>query len=424
MQYPEPLAPRGGVMRDAASNQRTCLRWLFMIQLVSMGAMEMSAPFWPLHLAALGQLSGPGLAFASSAAYAGPMLMAIGFTPWWGRLGDRLGHKPMLLRALLALAATQLWIACADDTLSILLARLVQGALGGFIAAAQAYGAGLVRGEQRASLMANLQVATAIGAMLGPLAGGWWFGSVGFAALNLVAALTCLCCALLAWRVLPATSSANAHLSPDQAALQTAPAPTPRPFSFAAVQGLLLAIVLVQTGKMMPQTFFGLFAQQVLHSSPWLIGLCHGAPALGLCLAAPFWGKRFDAQPGAAVLTQVEWICWACAAIVAIQASSTNIVCFVLARVLWGVALAALLPVFYGLLSSQTASCHQGQVLGLGNSAAKVGALLGAAAGGLVLAWLPIRYAFWPVVALYGLSAIVMRLLRKQSVAALHSAAI
>lgn len=421
-------------MRDAASNQRTGLRWLFMIQLVSMGAMEMSAPFWPLHLAALGQLSGTSLALASSAAYAGPMLMAIGFTPWWGRLGDRLGHKPMLLRALLALAATQLWIACADDTLSILLARLVQGALGGFIAAAQAYGAGLVRGEQRASLMARLQVATAIGAMLGPLAGGWLFGTSGFAALNLVAALVCLCCALLAWRVLPkpatpataataATPAATpAHPAPDQAAPQTAP--TTRPFSFAAVQGLLLAIVLVQTGKMMPQTFFGLYAQQVLHSSPWLIGLCHGAPALGLCLAAPFWGKRFDAQPGAAVLTQVEWICWACAAIVAIQASSTNIVCFVLARVLWGVGLAALLPVFYGLLSSQTASCHQGQVLGLGNSAAKVGALLGAAAGGLVLAWLPIRYAFWPVVALYGLSAIVMRLLRKQSVAAPHSAAI
>jgi len=34
----------------------TTTRWLFALQLVAMGAMEMSGPFWPLHLRRLGGL--------------------------------------------------------------------------------------------------------------------------------------------------------------------------------------------------------------------------------------------------------------------------------------------------------------------------------------------------------------------------------
>lgn len=393
-------------MAGPAIGSRAVLRWLFVIQLVSMGAMEMSAPFWPLHLRALGQLSSHALAWASGIAYAGPMLMAMCFTPWWGRLGDRNGHKPMLLRALVALAATQLWIATADDTVTILVARLVQGALAGFIAAAQAYGACLATGDKRSSLMAKLQVATAVGAMTGPLAGGWIFDAFGFRSLNVVAAAICLACAIVASLVLPAASALASTPSSGTGPQQ--------PFALGAVHGLLLAIVLVQTGKMMPQTFFGLFAEQVLHTPAWVTGLCYGAPALGLCIAAPFWGKRFDNQPRAMVLSQVEWICWACAAIVAVQAISHELTLFVLARLLWGVCLAALLPVFYGLLSRAADAQHQGRVLGAGNSAAKAGALLGAGAGGLTLAWIPIQYAFWPVVAIYALAAIGLRVIRKR----------
>ena len=402
-----------------AIDSRTALRWLFIIQLVSMGAMEMSAPFWPLHLRALGQLSPHALAWASGIAYAGPMVMAMCFTPWWGRLGDRTGHKPMLLRALIALAITQLWVATADDTVSILVARLVQGALAGFIAAAQAYGVCLVASNRRGSLMANLQVATAIGSVVGPLAGGWIFDAFGFRSLNVVAAVVCFVCAIAVWRVLPAASPLSSQESAGKS--------TERPFALGAVYGLLIAIVLVQTGKMMPQTFFGLFAEQVLHAPAWVTGLCYGATALGLCIAAPFWGKRFEGQAGATVLRQVEWICWACVVIVAVQAINHDLIVFIVARVLWGVCLGALLPVFYGLLSRDTDAHDQGRVLGAGNSAAKAGALLGAGAGGLTLGWIPIQYAFWPVVAVYAVAAIGLRVIRRKrdlTPVADHSAAI
>jgi len=393
------------------------LRWLFAIQLLSMGAMEMSGPFWPLQLRALGDPPG-GLAVASAVAYAGPLVTAMLFTPLWGRIGDRVGHKPMLLRALLALAATQLWLAYATSGTVVLLVRLLQGALAGFIAAAQAYGAGLVPRAERGALMARLQVATALGSVLGPSTGGLVFSSLGFMAVNAAAAAICLACALCAAIVLP-----------QQRAAVHAPAPASRDEDAgtargiagngmgSVVVGLLAGIVLVQAGKMMPQGFFSLYAEQVLHAPPWLTGLCYGATAVGLCLFAPFWAKRFKDRSRAWVLQRIEWICWACVGIVALQAMGRSITLVLAARLAWGIAMAALLPVFYALLSQEVDDAQQGRVLGAGNSAAKAGALLGAGAGGLAMAWLPLEQVFWSVAALYVVAALGLRTWRGRVIA-------
>jgi len=385
----------------------TATRWLFALQLVAMGAMEMSGPFWSVHLRRLGDLSPHALAWTSAIAYAGPMAMAMCTTPWWGRLGDRVGHKTMLLRALLALAATQWWIAATDGVAIILAVRLLQGALAGTIAAAQAYGARLVTRQARGALMAQLQVAAALGSVAGPVLGGWLFDARGFGAVNVWAGAACLACAAVAAAVLPSVAPVPAAPT-DDARTRMAPLA-------GGVYGLLLGIVLVQAGKMMPQTFFGLYATEVLHMSSRVTGLCYAGTALGLCVAAPFWARRFARMPRARALAQVEGILWACVAIVALQALATDVVLFVLARVLWGVCLAALLPVFYGLLSRDAADDAQGRVLGAGNAAAKAGALVGAGAGGLALAWVPLPAMFWTVALLYAIAALGMRAIRARA---------
>lgn len=387
------------------------LRALFLIQLIAMGAMEMSAPFWPLHLRQLRQLSPAALAWASSIAYAGPMAMAMLLTPLWGRLGDRTGHKPMLLRALAALALTQLWIACTGDAVMILIARLVQGGLAGFIASAQAYGGSLVGKDERGALMARLQVATAAGSVLGPVLGGWLYDVFDFRTVNLSAAAICALCALAAWLTLPPVAPQQSKVLP-----QPAQPLSPRAASvLAPMCGLLLAIVLVQAGKMMPQAFFGVYAEQVLHAPAWITGLCYGATALGLCIAAPLWARRFAGRDEDSVLREVEMVCWASVAVVAAQAVSRDVALFVLTRVLWGACLAALLPVFYGLLSARASAAEQGQVLGAGNSAAKAGALFGIGIGAWALGRLPTAYLFWPLAASYLITAITLRALRRRA---------
>ncbi len=104
------------------SSVRVLIYLLFAIQLISMGAMEMSGPFWPVHLRGLTS-SESVFSFASIAVYVGPMLGIILTSAFWGRIGDRYGHKLMMIRALAGLSLTQLGLALFSDIWVILLLR-------------------------------------------------------------------------------------------------------------------------------------------------------------------------------------------------------------------------------------------------------------------------------------------------------------
>lgn len=367
----------------------------------------MSGPFWPVYLRSLGHLSPQMTSIVGGAVYAGPMLAAMLTTPLWGRLGDRFGHKPMLLRALFALAITQLWVAIAGSVTSILLARLVQGGFAGFIAAAQAYGAGMSAPKQRTFLIAQLQTATAIGSFAGPMLGGWLYAYSGFESVNLVATGLCLSCAIAATACLP--PQRNCLPQPRSSVCMIKKnASNLSPFWI----GLLLAIVLIQAGKMMPQVFFALYIDSVLLAPAWVTGLCYGVTALGLTLSAPFWARYFDKQSDARALGTVERITLLCAVTVGLQALATNITAFIAVRFLWGIWLGGLLPVFYALLSRASSDSIQGYIMGLGNSAAKAGALLGLGCGTAAIAWCGLTAGFWFVAVMYLFAALGIRVLR------------
>lgn len=398
-------------MTSDSRHNRRAIWMLYGIQLVSMGALEMSGPFWPVYLHTLGDLSPRMTGFVGGAAYAGPMLAAMLSTPMWGRIGDRYGHKPMLLRALFALAATQLWAALAGTVTSVLLARLVQGGFAGFIAAAQAYGAGMSTPRRRARLIAQLHTATAIGSFMGPMFGGWLYAISGFRSVNLVATGLCLLCAMTAMTCLPAQAP-----RPNKVGSITNRTKTASKHGLSKLSplwvGLLSSIMLTQAAKMMPQTFFALYVDSVLNAPTWLTGLCYGITALGLTISAPLWARYFDKRSDARVLRMVELIVWLCAATVALQALATGFVLFIAVRFVWGLLLGGLLPVFYALLSRGSSDERQGYAMGFGNSAAKAGALLGLGAGTAAIAWFGLAKGFWFVGLAYLLAAVGIRVLR------------
>ncbi|TIU90100.1 MAG: multidrug efflux MFS transporter, partial [Mesorhizobium sp.] len=124
---------------------------LFALQFVSMGAMEMSGPFWPIHIKALSP-SDSVFGLAGIGVYICPMLGVSLTSAFWGRMGDRYGNRLMMVRALAGLAITQLLIAFAQDVWTILALRFLQGAFAGYIAPAQAYGVQVTGGRDRAAL--------------------------------------------------------------------------------------------------------------------------------------------------------------------------------------------------------------------------------------------------------------------------------
>ena len=385
------------------ASDSTVLWRLVLIQFVAMGAMEMSGPFWPLHIQhLLGGEQERYVSLLSTLVYVGPMLAAMLLTPIWGQLGDRTGHKPMILRSLLALALCQGLAAITVDPWWLVAIRVVQGALAGFIAAAQAYALACCVGVNRGRTLAYLQSATAVGSLIGPVLGGWLLDVSGFALLCLGATLACGLCAVISVFLPRDTPRAGIHKKPAKVTL-------PKGW----ISGLLLVIMLVQAAKMMPQPFYALYVANVLHAPGWLIGATYAASAATLAISAPFWGRLFDRWQPLYALQVCEGVAWLCALTLAMSAMANEWTGFLASRLLWGIWQGALLPVAYALIANTVSLAQQGFALGLGNSAAKGGALLGAVLGGVGMGVVGLAHSFWLVALTYALAALGVRWVRR-----------
>ncbi len=92
--------------------------------------------------------------------------------PFWGRLSDRVGRKPVLLISLAGTVVGYVWLAMADDLVHLFMARALGGAMAGSIAAAFAYAADITTRENRAKGMGVIGAAFGLGFVAGPAIGG------------------------------------------------------------------------------------------------------------------------------------------------------------------------------------------------------------------------------------------------------------
>ena len=144
-------------------------------------------------------------------------LMQFLFAPWWGRLSDRIGRRPVLLvstagavasYALFAFAtrfqgATALWL--------IILSRALAGICGANITVAQAYIADITPPEQRSKRMGLIGMAFGLGFIFGPPLGGFSFQKLGDAGPGIVASALCALNFILAFVILPESWTPNKH---------------------------------------------------------------------------------------------------------------------------------------------------------------------------------------------------------------------
>jgi MFS family permease len=130
--------------------------------------------------------------------------------PFWGRVSDRYGRKPVMLITLGASVIAYIVFAYASSYWLLLLSRLVQGAGGGTVGVLQAYVADSVVPKNRARALGWLSAATNAGVALGPAIGSlathWGPEGPG-----LVAAALCLANVLFAWRYLTESHSTAAR---------------------------------------------------------------------------------------------------------------------------------------------------------------------------------------------------------------------
>ncbi|AMZ71130.1 MULTISPECIES: MFS transporter [Pseudomonas] len=390
------------------SSVRVLIYLLFAIQLISMGAMEMSGPFWPVHLRGLTS-SASVFSVASIAVYVGPMLGIMLTSTFWGRIGDRYGHKWMMIRALAGLSLTQLGLALCSDIWIILVLRFLQGAFAGYIAPAQAYGVSIEAPSRRARLFAILQISTNVGSLLGAIVGGLILDYATFFWINLTASVLCAVCTVVAAVALPNVPPVK------RSSASQAPAAKSRTDSIwqgSSLLSLLCVMGILLLARMLPQTSFSLYVSAVFVVSNSLVGLCYGLLALGFILSATAWSRYFEHHTQQQTLQRILYIVLGCVALTALAGITRNVIVFVIAYFIWGVLLGATTPVLMALISKSADSSRQGHVLGIAQGTTQFASIAGISIGGLLSQVYGLQYTYLFVCLAYVLALIPIIALR------------
>jgi MFS family permease len=369
---------------------------LFGLQFISMAAMEMSGPFWPIQIKGLSS-SDSVFGLAGVGVYVCPMLGMSLTSAFWGRMGDRYGNRLMMVRALGGLAVTQLLVAAAQDVWTIMALRFLQGACAGYIAPAQAYAVQITGGRNRASLFAWLQVATNVGSLGGAFLGGLILDSFAFAAINLTAGAICALCAAVAWLSLPVPTPGTIAANPGNAGTRPM-ASKGAPIAVLALMGMLLA------SRMVLQVPFSLYMAQVFGARHWVAGLTYGLLACGFVVAAPLWAGHFENRTPSYVLGGSVLISAACVLVTHLAGSTGSVAVFAVLYFIWGALLGGTTPVLLALISATVADDRQGSVLGVAHASQQGASASGIITGVGITQLFGLEAAFPLVATLYALS--------------------
>ena len=149
-------------------NNRSALAILFVIVFIDLLGFGMVIPVMPLYAARLGA-SEAWVGLLS----AGYSLMQFVFAPIWGRLSDRIGRRPVLLVSIAMTALAFAMYGAASTFAILLVSRLFAGAATANIAIARAFVADVTPPEGRAKGMGIIGAAFGLGFVLGPAIGGF-----------------------------------------------------------------------------------------------------------------------------------------------------------------------------------------------------------------------------------------------------------
>ncbi len=130
--------------------------------------------------------------------------------PFWGRLSDRMGRRPILIVGLIGSAVSYVVFAYADSLMMLFLSRILAGFGGATVPVAEAYIADLTPPEKRAGNIGLIGAAFGMGFIVGPALGGisstWSLQAPG-----LIAATLCAVNGLLALVLLPESRSVRSR---------------------------------------------------------------------------------------------------------------------------------------------------------------------------------------------------------------------
>ena len=347
-------------------------------------------PFMPLYLQQVGVTEPEQVrAWSGGIAAAASISFAIS-APFWGLLADRLGRKPMVIRAMWGSGIALIALSFVRDPALLLTIRVIQGLFSGPVTASLALTSTTVPDRHLTRAIGAIQAAMLIGGSLGPMIGGVAADAVGIPSTILVGGVLNICAGFLVLAfcreqfVRPHPSGpVRRHRIREGIAILS-----PALFALAAMQ---IALQFSSNGVI---AVFALYVQELGRdvSASTFTGLIQGlysaAAIVGVLLAARVstsFGYKAPLVAGALV-----------AAILFMpQALAPNLLILGLSRGVQGIFVGLLSPLISTLVSVVTPVERRATVYGAISGSSGLGAAAGPLSAGFVSAWLGLASVFW-----------------------------
>lgn len=396
------------------TNWKVNLAVLWTGQFLTMSGMTMIVPFLPLYLQELGMQNEREIAIWASVIFAGNFVTSLIAQPIWGGLADRYGRKMMLLRSGFGMAIVMTLMGFAHNAWQLLLLRMLNGTISGFVPAAIAVMSVNTPKEKIGFAMGTLQSGGVAGTILGPLLGGLLAEAFGYRPIFYITGSLLFLASLLALFLVRDKFDRTAAKRKEKVSVLAGAADLAK---IPQLPALFAVTFLIQFAVLSPMSLMPLFVQE-LHGKTEMLaffaGLVGSMNGFSNMLSSPILGRYSD-RVGA---EKILGICLIGSALAFIpQALVANVWQLVASRFLLGIFMGGLLPSVYALIRRYTPDGMESRAYSLNSSTLSLGNMLGPVIGGVLGGWITIRGVFLLSTVLLLLNSVWVRrtLYRKQT---------
>lgn len=345
------------------------------------GSMTMVVPFISLYIDSLGNFSDAYVQKWSGLVFAVTFVTAFIFSPIWGRLGDKIGRKKILVVSAAGMAVSVLLMGYATSVFQLFMLRFFMGIFTGFVPMSQAFISVQTPSNIAGKVLGTLQTGSVTGTLMGPLLGGVLADTMGYGASFKLTAIT-----LFISSFVVAVGIKELQLKVTNAEDEISY--TPREVIKHIVQSpmfltIMLISMVVQIAHFSIQPILSLYVVEL--NGPANIALMSGiafsVAGLGNLIFARKLGALGDRIGYVKILIFLLFI----AGIFYFPgAFVTNIWQLVILRFFVGTAIGGIIPLRVAYIRDAAPLSMQGEVLGYNTSLRFLGNVAGPALGGLI----------------------------------------
>lgn len=343
----------------------------------------MLIPFLPIYMQNELGATADNVSLWSGVTYAITFAISAFVSPIWGKLSDKMGKKPMIIRASFLLAITYFLGGIVRTPFELFLVRAFQGIASGLWPACLVMMSACVPKNKLGISMGLMQSANICGGIIGPLLGGILataFGMrnsfyVGAVALSLIAVTT-----VLFIKEPPAAPEKEINKAQNTSYL-----------TFIKDKNILILLLCVCMTNMVIlqiQPIVSLYVQQLSHNSDkavLLTGFIMSLGGIAGALASPLWGKTGQ-KVGFYKTITLAFI--SAGLLMSLQGVPNSLVLFGLMQFLCGLGFSGIFPSANSILVLLTPPSSRGMGFGSLFSAQMIGGALGPVIGGVIVSFM------------------------------------